>query len=308
MKDKKIAILIPCYNEVLTIGEVVEDFKTKFPQADIYVYDNNSIDGSGDIASQAGATVVSEYMQGKGFVVRSMFRDIDADCYIMIDGDGTYPAEDTVEMAQIILNKKADMVIGDRLSSTYFFKNKRIFHSFGNRFVRFLINKIFKSNVKDIMTGSRAFNKRFVKTFPALSKGFEIETEMTIHALDKKFLLKEVPTNYKNRPDGSMSKLNTYSDGIKVIWTIFTLYKDYKPMSFFGLISVGLFLISMGLFIPIFEEFWVTRLVPKFPTLIVSIGIGIASVMALVCGVILDTIKKYSDQNFELFLRIIEKE
>lgn len=308
MNNKKIAVLIPCYNESATIGNVVKEFKDILPEASIYVYDNNSSDASGEIAANAGAIVINEYMQGKGFVIRSMFRDIDADCYIMADGDSTYPASETIKMAGYILNKKADMVIGDRLSSTYFTENKRPFHNSGNVIVRFLINKIFKSNVKDIMTGCRAFSRRFVKSFPVLSKGFEIETEMTIHALDKRFLIHEIPISYKDRPAGSKSKLNTFSDGFKVLGTIFILYKDYKPLSFFGSISILLFLIAIGLFIPIFENFLITGLVPKFPTLIVSMGIGVSSILSLVCGLILDTIKKYSDQAYELFLKIIEKE
>ena len=308
MNNKKIAVLIPCYNEAATIGNVVKEFKDILPEASIYVYDNNSSDASGEIAANAGAIVINEYMQGKGFVIRSMFRDIDADCYIMADGDSTYPASETIKMADYILNKKADMVIGDRLSSTYFTENKRPFHNSGNVIVRFLINKIFKSNVKDIMTGCRAFSRRFVKSFPVLSKGFEIETEMTIHALDKRFLIHEIPISYKDRPAGSKSKLNTFSDGFKVLGTIFILYKDYKPLSFFGSISILLFLITIGLFIPIFENFLITGLVPKFPTLIVSMGIGVSSILSLVCGLILDTIKKYSDQAYELFLKIIEKE
>ena len=227
MNDKKIAVLIPCYNECKTIEKVVTDFKKELPNADIYVYDNNSTDNTAQIAAKAGATVRHEYRQGKGNVIRSMFREIDADCYIMADGDDTYPAENAREMAELILTNKADMVIGDRLSSTYFTENKRPFHNSGNRLVRFLINHLFHSKVKDIMTGYRAFSKMFVKSFPILSHGFEIETEMTIHALDKNFLLKEIPVGYRDRPEGSHSKLNTVSDGIKVLRTIFILFIPY---------------------------------------------------------------------------------
>ena len=235
---KKIAVLIPCYNEELTIRAVVEDFKNVIPEADIYVYDNNSNDDTAKIAKEAGAIVVPEYRQGKGHVVRSMFRDIEADCYIMVDGDDTYPAKDAYNVAKLVLENKADMAIGDRLSSTYFRENKRPFHNTGNKLVRTLINKIFKSEVKDIMTGCRAFNRKFVKSFPVLSNGFEIETEMSIHALDKRFLIAEIPIAYRDRPEGSESKLNTFQDGYRVLKTILKLYKDYKPLSFFGLIAL----------------------------------------------------------------------
>lgn len=241
---KKIAVLIPCYNEAKTIKKVVEDYKNALPEADIYVYDNNSTDGTDEIARQAGAIVKYEYKQGKGNVIRSMFRQIEADCYLMIDGDDTYPVENAREMCDIILEGKADMVIGDRLSSTYFTENKRPFHNLGNRMVRLLINKIFNNNVKDIMTGYRAFSYEFVKGFPVLSKGFEIETEMTIHAVDKNFKLVEVPVNYRDRPEGSISKLNTYRDGFRVLKTIFTLFKEYKPTFFFQYINTNIFSFS----------------------------------------------------------------
>lgn len=229
----KIAVLIPCYNESQTIEKVIQDYKDVLPEAEIYVYDNNSKDGTAEIAERAGAIVRYEYRQGKGNVIRSMFRDIEADCYIMIDGDDTYPAEHARKIADLVLNKGVDMVIGDRLSSTYFEENKRLFHNFGNKMVRLLINKLFKSNVRDIMTGYRGFSRQFVKTFPVLSKGFEIETEMTIHSLDKNFLLEEIPVQYRDRPEGSVSKLNTFSDGFKVLHTIATLFKEYKPFVFF---------------------------------------------------------------------------
>ncbi len=239
MKEKqKIAVLIPCYNESKTIKKVVEDYKKALPEAKIYVYDNNSTDKTDVIAKKAGAIVRYEYRQGKGNVIRTMFREIDADCYLMIDGDDTYPAENAKEMCDLILNGKADMVIGDRLSSTYFTENKRPFHNFGNKIVRWLINHLFKNKVKDIMTGYRAFSYEFVKGFPVLSKGFEIETEMTIHAVDKNFKLIEIPVNYRDRPEGSVSKLNTYSDGLKVLKTIATLFKEYKPFGFFSFLAV----------------------------------------------------------------------
>ena len=305
---KKIAVLVPCYNEELTIKAVIEDFKKVIPQADIYVYDNNSKDKTAEIAKDAGAIVVKEYRQGKGNVVRSMFRDIEADCYIMVDGDDTYPAEDAYNVAKLVLEGKADMAIGDRLSSTYFQENKRPFHNLGNKLVRTLINKIFKSEIKDIMTGCRAFNRTFVKSFPVLSKGFEIETEMSIHALDKRFLIGEVPIAYRDRPEGSESKLNTFADGFKVLRTILNLYKDYKPLSFFGLISLLLLILSGGMFTPILIEFFKIGIVPKFPTLIVAVGFLVCSLLSFVCGLILDTVKKHSDKFYEIALNMIESD
>jgi glycosyltransferase involved in cell wall biosynthesis len=298
----KIAVLIPCYNESKTIAKVVNDYKTALPEADIYVYDNNSKDGTDEIARKAGAIVRYEYRQGKGNVIRSMFRDINADCYLMIDGDDTYPAENAQEMCKLVLEKGVDMVIGDRLSSTYFKENKRPFHNIGNVMVRSLINKIFHNNVKDIMTGYRAFSKPFVKHFPVLSKGFEIETEMTIHALDKNFLLQEVSVTYRDRPEGSISKLNTYNDGIKVIMTIFKLFRDYKPLMFFSIISFILLLMATVLFIPVFIEYLNTGLVPRYPTLIVSGFIVILSMLLWTCGVILDVLVKKHRQLYELLL------
>ena len=305
MNDKKIAVLIPCYNECKTIEKVVTDFKKELPNADIYVYDNNSTDNTAQIAAKAGAIVRHEYRQGKGNVIRSMFREIDADCYIMADGDDTYPAENAREMAELILTNKADMVIGDRLSSTYFTENKRPFHNSGNRLVRFLINHLFHSKVKDIMTGYRAFSKMFVKSFPILSHGFEIETEMTIHALDKNFLLKEIPVGYRDRPEGSHSKLNTVSDGIKVLRTIFILFREYKPFMFFSLISILLWIISLIMFIPVLIEFFETGLVPRFPTLIVSGVIALFGILMFTCGIILDVVIKKHRQLYELYLNMM---
>ncbi|MDR0880425.1 MAG: glycosyltransferase family 2 protein [Clostridioides sp.] len=306
---KKIAILIPCYNEEITVKAVIEDFQRNIPEGDIYVYDNNSSDRTAEIAESSGAKVVKEYRQGKGNVVRSMFRDIDADCYVMVDGDDTYPAESAKKCADLVLEGRADMAVGDRLSSTYFTENKRAFHNFGNVLVRFLINKIFKSDVKDIMTGCRAFSKKFVKAFPVLSSGFEIETEMTIHALDKRFLIEEVPIDYRDRPDGSESKLNTFRDGFRVIKTIGSLFKDYKPFLFFGSIALVLFLIGVLLFVPVFYDYTRTGIVERFPTLIVSFAIFTCALMSIVCGVILDTVNKRSGQFYELTLNLLsEKE
>ena len=300
--NKKIAVLIPCYNESKTIEKVVKDYKKALPEADIYVYDNNSKDNTDEIARKAGAIVKYEYKQGKGNVIRSMFRDIDADCYLMIDGDDTYPAEHAREMCDYVLNGQADMVIGDRLSSTYFEENKRPFHNFGNVLVRGLINKLFKSNVRDIMTGYRAFSYSFVKTFPILSKGFEIETEMTIHSLDKNLLLKEIPVQYRDRPEGSVSKLNTVSDGIKVIKTIGRLFKEYKPQVFFSLFGFLFLIISVCFGTPVFVDYFKTGLVDRFPTLIFSGFMLMISVLSFVCGVILEVVVKKHRQLFEFIL------
>ena len=299
MKDKKIAVLIPCYNESKTIEKVVKDYKKVLPNAEIYVYDNNSIDNTDEIAKNAGAIVRYEYKQGKGNVIRSMFRDIDADCYLMIDGDDTYSAKHAKEMCDYILSGQADMVIGDRLSSTYFKENKRPFHNFGNVLVRKLINTLFKSNVKDIMTGYRAFSYAFVKTFPVLSKGFEIETEMTIHSLDKNLLLKEIPIEYRDRPEGSVSKLNTFSDGFKVLKTIARLFKEYKPTVFFSIFGFVFFIISLIFGIPVFADYFKTGLVPRFPTLIFSGFMLMISVLSFICGIILEVVVKKHRQLFE---------
>ena len=303
---KKIAVLIPCYNESVTIEKVVKDYKTALPEADVYVYDNNSTDHTDEIARAAGAIVKYEYRQGKGNVIRSMFRDIEADCYIMIDGDDTYPAEHARIMAELVLKKGVDMVIGDRLSSTYFMENKRPFHNAGNRVVRFFINKLFDNNVRDIMTGYRAFSRQFVKSFPVLSKGFEIETEMTIHAVDKNFLLEEIPVKYRDRPSGSVSKLNTFSDGMKVLSTIATLFREYRPFAFFTSVAVVLEVIALIFFIPILLEYFKTGLVLRFPTLIVSGVIALIGILLWVCGLILEVIAKKHRQLYEIMLNQME--
>lgn len=300
--EKKIAVLIPCYNESKTIEKVVKDYKNALPEADIYVYDNNSKDGTDEIARNAGAIVRYETKQGKGNVIRTMFRDIDADCYLMIDGDDTYPAENAREMCNYILNDNVDMVIGDRLSSTYFQENKRPFHNFGNRIVRGLINKLFKNNINDIMTGYRAFSYKFAKTFPVLSKGFEIETEMSIHAIDKNFTLKEIPVQYRDRPSGSESKLNTFKDGARVLKTIATLFKEYKPGAFFNLISIIFYIIAIALFIPVLSDYFSTGLVPRFPTLIVACISTIIALLLNVTSLILQVIVKKHRQLFEIQL------
>ncbi len=298
----RIAVLIPCYNESQTIGKVVREYREALPEADIYVYDNNSTDGTDEIARAEGAIVRYEYRQGKGNVVRSMFRDIDADCYLMTDGDDTYPAENARQMADLVLNKGVDMVIGDRLSSTYFTENKRPFHNSGNRVVRWLINKLFHNDVRDIMTGYRAFSRLFVKTFPVLSKGFEIETELTIHAVDKNFLLEEIPVTYRDRPEGSESKLNTFSDGFKVLGTIASLFREYKPFRFFTAVAVILWVIAVGFFLPVFVDYLNTGLVPKFPTVIVCGVVATVGMLMWICGIILEVMVKKHRQLYELML------
>lgn len=298
----KIAVLIPCYNEAQTIGKVVADYRAALPEADIYVYDNNSSDGTDEIARAAGAIVRYEYRQGKGNVIRSMFRQIDADCYLMIDGDDTYPAENARQLCDLVLEGRADMAIGDRLSATYFTENKRPFHNVGNKGVRFLINKFFDSNIKDIMTGYRAFSRDFVKNFPVLSKGFEIETEMTIHALDKNFLIREIPVEYRDRPEGSVSKLNTVKDGVKVIFTIFRLYAEYKPFKFFGALSAVLSALGVGFLVPVLIDYFNTGLVERFPTLFVCVGCFIVAALLFSCGTILHFVAKKHRMLFEILM------
>lgn len=299
----RIAVLIPCYNEAVTIKKVINDFQKALPEATIYVYDNNSTDDTAAIAEAEGAVVRHEYRQGKGNVIRRMFRDIDAQCYIMTDGDDTYPAEFAREMCDKVLERNVDMVVGDRLSSTYFEENKRPFHNLGNSLVRASINTIFKSDIKDIMTGYRAFSYNFVKTFPVLSKGFEIETEMTIHTVDKNMFCENVVIEYRDRPEGSESKLNTYSDGFKVLMTIVKLFKDYKPLAFFTLIALILFVLSLGFFIPVLVDFFRTGTVDKLPTVVVCGITMLASIISFFSGLVLDTIKQKNRQDFEMELK-----
>jgi len=303
----KVAILVPCYNEELTIEKVIKDFKRELPDCDIYVYDNNSKDNTHKIANENGAIVKKEYRQGKGNVVRSMFMDIDADCYVMVDGDDTYPAEFVHALIEPIKNKEANMVIGDRLSNgTYKNENKRIFHNFGNTLVRVLINKLFSSNINDIMTGYRSFDKEFVKSMPILSGGFEIETEMSIHALDKKFLIKEIPIIYRDRPEGSFSKLNTINDGMRVLKTILTLFKDYKPMGFFTFWSMLFLLLGLATGFPVIYEFIKTSYITKVPSAILAVGLVLLSTLSLGCGLILDTVVKQNKRLYELRLNEIK--
>lgn len=299
----QIAVLIPCYNESKTIEKVVRDFQKQLPEATIYVYDNNSNDGTDEIARKAGAVVRYEYQQGKGNVIRRMFREINARCYIMVDGDDTYPAEYAREMSDKVLSRKVDMVVGDRLSSTYFEQNKRPFHNIGNSLVRKAINILFKSDIKDIMTGYRAFSYQFAKTFPVLSKGFEIETEMSIHAVDKNMFVENVVVDYRDRPEGSVSKLSTYSDGFKVLRTILRLYRTYRPMGFFGIVAFGLAVCAIIFFVPIFMTFIKTGLVPRIPTLIVCGFAILAAIQSLFSGLVLQTLVQKSRQDFEMNLQ-----
>ncbi len=288
--EKSIAVLIPCYNEASTIRKVVEDFKNILPKADIYVYDNNSTDHTDEIAREAGAIVRYEPIQGKGNVIRSMFREISADCYIMVDGDDTYPAESSRQMADLVLEKGVDMVIGDRLSSNYYEQNTRLFHGFGNNLVRSVINRLFHSDIRDIMTGYRALSRRFVKAFPALSKGFESETEMTVYAVEKNMLIENVEVEYRERPDDSSSKLNTFSDGFKIFRTIMRLYRDYRPMRFFGIIAAVLLLVALIMLVPILDVYTETGILSRYPMLIVCGFIVIAAIVSFFTGVILCSI------------------
>lgn len=301
--EKKIAVLIPCYNEEITIEEVVKGFKKELPTADIYVFDNNSKDKTIEKAQKAGAIVRKEPRQGKGNVVRTMFREIEADIYVMVDGDNTYPASEVHKLIEPVANGEVDMAIGDRLSNgTYQKENKRHFHEFGNNLVRFSINKLFGSNLKDIMTGYRVFNRFFVKNMPVLSPNFEIETEMTLHALDKKFIIKEIPIIYRDRPEGSKSKLNTIGDGIKVIKTIIRMLKDYKPRSFFWTISLVFVIIGLIIGMPVIIEFFKTRYITKVPSAILATGIMNFAIIIAQCGVILDTVVKQNREKYELQL------
>jgi len=303
----KTAILIPCYNESKTIEKVVTDFKRVMPHADIYVYDNNSTDGTDKIAENAGAIVRYEYEQGKGNVVRSMFRDIEADCYIMVDGDDTYPAEPALEFEKLILNGEADMVIGDRLSSTYFEENDRPFHNTGNKLVRKLINLFFKSELNDIMTGMRGFSFNFVKSFPISSKEFEIETEMSVFALMNNFKIKELPVEYRDRIEGSESKLNTYSDGFKVISMIFKLIRDERPLFFFSIVALLLLILSGIYFFPILFRYFATGYVLKIPTLIVISTVVIIAAIIFFVGVILHVLKKHNSNRLEHHLILLNE-
>ncbi len=302
----KIAVLIPCYNEEKTIAKVVKDARAALPEAVIYVYNNNSSDRTAELAAEAGALVRNEYMQGKGNVIRRMFREVEAECYVMVDGDDTYPMEYAAEMVDKVLNHNADMVGGDRLSSTYFTENKRPFHNMGNSLVRGSINRLFGCDIKDIMTGYRAFSYGFVKTFPVLSKGFEIETEMTIHAVSNNMQIENVVVDYRDRPEGSESKLNTYADGLKVLGTIGKLYKDYKPLGFFTLLAVLLAAVSIVFFIPVLVDFIKTGMVDKFPTLFVCGFVMLAAIQSFFSGLILSNMALKNRRDFEFRLNMIQ--
>lgn len=304
----KIAVLIPCYNEEQTVEKVVRDVREALPEAVVYVYDNNSTDRTAELAKAAGAVVRHEYKQGKGNVIRRMFREIDAECYLMLDGDDTYPLDCAGEMVDRVLSHNADMVVGDRLSSTYFTENKRPFHNFGNSFMRWGINRLFGSDIMDILTGYRAFSYEFVKTFPVVSKGFEIETEMTIHAVNYNMLVENVVVNFRDRPEGSVSKLNTYRDGIKLIRKMLQMYKNYRPLRFFSLLCLALFAVALVLMIPIFGEYISTGLVPRFPTLIVCGFMALAGVQSFFAGMILEVMAAKDRRDFEHRLSRISAE
>ena len=303
----RVAVLIPCYNEEGSIAQVIRDFRAALPEAVIFVYDNNSSDRTAEVAREAGAVVRHEPLQGKGNVVRRMFREIHADCYLMVDGDGTYHAGDAPRMVELVLHGQTDMVIADRLSTTYFQENTRPFHNMGNRLVRWLINRFWHTDIHDIMTGYRSFSRRFVKLFPVMSPHFEIETEMTIHALDKRFVIQEIPTTYTDRREGE-SKLRTYKDGAKILSTIFSLFKEYRPLPFFGIIGALLVLVALALFIPILIEFLHIGLVPRFPTLICAVFIAIAGLMSFFTGICLDVIIKQDRKRYELSVINFEHE
>lgn len=306
-RPQRVAVLIPCYNEAQSIGKVVDDFKAVLPEAVIYVYDNNSTDGTAEIAAEAGAVVRKEPRQGKGNVVRRMFREIDADVYLMTDGDGTYPASAALKMLKPVLEDDADMVIGDRLSTTYFSENKRPMHNAGNKLVRGLINRLWNVKIQDIMTGYRAFSRRFVKLFPVMSEGFEIETEMTIHALDKRFVIREIPIEYSDRKEGR-SKLNTVKDGFKILRIIFSLFKNYRPMLFFGIMALVLLAVAVLMFVPVLAEYLRIGLVPRFPTLITSGFLALAGLLSFFIGLCLDVIINHNRKDFELKLIAFENE
>lgn len=295
----RIAVLIPCYNEEQTIGKVVRDIRAILPEAVVYVYDNNSKDRTVECAREAGATVRHEYKQGKGNVIRRMFREIDAECYLMLDGDDTYPPDAAREITDRVLQHNADMVVGDRLSSTYFTENKRPFHNFGNSLMRTGINSLFHSDIKDIMTGYRAFSYEFVKTFPVFSQGFEIETEMTIHAVNYNLQVENVVVEYRDRPEGSVSKLNTFRDGMKVLYKMVQLYKNYHPMRFFSILSLFLMAVAVFFFVPVAAEYFRTGLVPRFPTLIVCGFIVLAAIQSFFSGMILEVMAAKDRKDFE---------
>ncbi|MDR1823984.1 MAG: glycosyltransferase family 2 protein [Bifidobacteriaceae bacterium] len=303
--DPVVAVLLPCYNEASTIGQVVADFRAALPQATVYVYDNNSTDGTAEIAAAAGAVVRQEHQQGKGYVLRSMFRDIEADCYVLADGDDTYPAEAAPAMVAAVLEQGADMVVGDRLSSTYFAENTRRFHGGGNVLVRRLVNGFFNGQIADIMTGYRAFGYAFVKSFPVLSSGFEIETEMTIFALENHLRVVSQPVEYRDRPEGSVSKLNTVHDGVRVLKTIVKLFKDYRPLLFFSLLAAVCLVTGIGLGIPVAVEFFQTGLVPRFPTLFLALFLLLAALHLFVAGLILDTQARGRRQQFEMMVNLM---
>jgi glycosyltransferase involved in cell wall biosynthesis len=297
-----IAVLIPCYNEEKTIEKVILDVRNVLPESQIYVYDNNSQDETAKLAADAGAIVRKEPQQGKGNVIRRMFREIDAKVYLMLDGDDTYPLECARDMVNKVILAQADMVVGDRLSSTYFTENKRLFHNFGNSLMRFGINSLFRTNIKDVMTGYRAFSYAFVKTFPVVSAGFEIETEMTVHAVNYRLHVENVVVDYRDRPEGSVSKLSTFRDGFRVIRKLIQMYRNYRPLRFFGALGVLLIFLGLLLVVPVVNEYLATGLVPRFPTLIVCGFMALAGIQSIFSGMILEVLTAKDRRDFEHLL------
>lgn len=296
-----VAVLVPCYNEAQTVAKVVDDFRRVLPGATVYVYDNNSSDGTSEIAARAGAVVRKECRQGKGNVVRQMLRDIDAEYYIMVDGDDTYPAEAAPALLSPLMSGESDTVVGDRLSNgTYGAENKRAMHGFGNNLVRDLVSLLYGYRYNDIMTGYRSFNRVFAKTLPVLSDGFQIETELSIHAADKRWRIAQVPIDYRDRPVGSESKLDTVSDGMRVLAMIAGLFKDYKPMGFFTLLAAIFLVVGLGLGVPVIIDFVRTGLVPRLPTAIAAVALCGLAALLFVCGIILDTVVKGNRRQWEL--------
>lgn len=297
----RIAVLIPCYNEEVTIAKVVDDFKRELPEAAIYVYDNNSTDATAEIARAHGAIVKREPRQGKGNVVRQMFRDIEADYYLMVDGDDTYPAESARALLKPLIDDEADMTVGDRLSNgSYGEENDRAFHGFGNDLVRVLIKWIYGFEFSDVMTGYRAYNAVFAKTMPVLSPGFEIETELSIHAVDKRWRIAEVPIDYRDRPEGSESKLDTFSDGCKVLLMILSLFKDYRPLALFSWVALLFCVLGLVAGVPVVWEFAATGLVPKLPSALLAVALVFIGILSFTCGLILDTVVKGTRKQYEL--------
>ncbi|MCI8451922.1 MAG: glycosyltransferase [Eggerthellaceae bacterium] len=300
-RGEGVAVLVPCYNEAVTIAKVVDDFRRVLPEATVYVYDNNSSDGTAALAAAHGAVVRFESRQGKGNVVRQMFRDIEADYYLMVDGDDTYPAEAAPDLLAPLAADEADMTVGDRLSNgSYGEENDRAFHGFGNDLVRFLIKAIYGYAFEDVMTGYRAFNRVFVKTMPVLSEGFQIETEISIHAVDKRWRIVDVPIAYRDRPEGSYSKLSTFGDGARVLRAITSLFKDYRPFAFFGWVALVFLLLGLVTGVPVIAEYLATDYVSKIPSAVLAVALVLCGALSITAGIILDTVAKSHRKQWEI--------